>query len=133
MAKLAVLLVEDDREYVDFLASACQRHGFEAKSEISFAAARLELERRAYDVVVADLCVPDESGIEFVRHVRSVSPRSAVLAMTLAASQARACLTSLCGYMVKPFHHDDLILRIGGIDLEALRLAQPTPPARTLA
>jgi two-component system response regulator AtoC len=58
------LIIDDDADHRDALAALVQREGFATRTADSVAAARRLIEQRPPDVVLADLRLPDGSGMD---------------------------------------------------------------------
>jgi DNA-binding response OmpR family regulator len=109
VARASVLIVEDDRVYVEFLATVCNDHGLLATPATSFADAARQLRLRPYDVLVVDLDARDHDGMDLIRRVRNEWPTIPVVGMT---TGGRTHSAGAWDYLLKPFHWEELILRI---------------------
>jgi DNA-binding response OmpR family regulator len=69
--KVRVLLVEDHADTQRTLGRLLEARGFEVRTAGSVAAARAHLAAQSFDVVVSDIGLPDESGLDLMRHARS--------------------------------------------------------------
>jgi len=69
-ARLAILLVEDNVDSADALATALRLEGFDVRLAGSLAAAR-EAVRERFDVLVSDLALPDGSGLDLIAELRT--------------------------------------------------------------
>lgn len=130
------LVLVDDHELV--------RHGIRALVEaepdlevVGEAASVAEAVRRIGfdepDVVVLDLDLPDGSGIEVCRRVRTVSPSSRVLILTGFADEAALAAAreaGAAGFVLKRIHQFDLVNDIrrvarGGTAFDGAPVAKP--------
>ncbi|MYI68113.1 MAG: response regulator, partial [Boseongicola sp. SB0673_bin_14] len=68
-----VLVVDDHREIREPLARYLERHGLRATVAESAAAARRALRAAAVDLVVLDIMMPGEDGLQLCRHLRETT------------------------------------------------------------
>ena len=78
-----VLVVDDERPIVDLLTRYLGQHGFRAVGAYSPDQARqLVLSDPAIGVVISDVRMPGQSGLELLQHVKSRFPQLPVIIMT---------------------------------------------------
>ncbi len=77
-----LLIVDDDAVFLEFLTEYLASHGFELESATDVAQARIKLKTSTYDVVISDLRMPGESGLDLLRHVSSSYPGVPFIMMT---------------------------------------------------
>jgi DNA-binding NtrC family response regulator len=77
-----VLVVEDDEALAQMLVLLASKHGYKATSVGTIAAARIEIEKDAYGVLVTDLKLPDGEGLALIEYTRRTDPRIAIIAIT---------------------------------------------------
>ena len=81
--RLTVLVVDDEQLIADTLAEILNESGDFSATAIYNAAEALELARHdAPDVVVADVLMPEISGIELAKQLRSSCPRTRVVLLS---------------------------------------------------
>lgn len=103
-----ILIVEDDAGIRSVMARHFRRKGFEVEQA---AAAEEVLSRfpnrtKRFDVVLTDVHLPGESGVDMARRIHEVRPEQPIVFMTgdADASIARAALQDgAAGYLMKPF------------------------------
>jgi two-component system, OmpR family, alkaline phosphatase synthesis response regulator PhoP len=111
----SLLLVEDDANVAHTLATRLGAEGFSVTHAASVNAAREALEQQQYDAAVLDVGLPDGNGFEVGRHLREVSPATAMLFLTAWGSpedRIRGLELGADDYMTKPFAFRELVLRI---------------------
>ncbi len=107
-----ILLVEDDEIMRQSLEDRLQMEGIPAVSVSDLAAARRELSRRALDLVVTDVRLPDGNGQALFEQVCREHPGTPVVLMTAYASVPDAVSLVKAGasdYLTKPFDIDAFI------------------------
>ncbi|MFB3853721.1 MAG: CHASE domain-containing protein [Vicinamibacterales bacterium] len=71
LGSVRALVVEDDADARDLVAGALSRAGAETSVATSVAEAMEAIDRERFDVVVADIAMPDADGYELIRRMRS--------------------------------------------------------------
>ena len=107
-----ILLVEDDEIMRQSLRDRLQMEGIPAISVSDLAAARRELRRRALDLVVTDVRLPDGNGRALFEQVCREHPGTPVVLMTAYASVPDAVSLVKAGasdYLTKPFDIDAFV------------------------
>lgn len=107
-----VLVVEDDEIMRESLQDRLQMEGIPAISVGDLAAAQHELDRRALDLVVTDVRLPDGDGQALFEQVCREHPGTPVVLMTAYASVPDAVSLVKAGasdYLTKPFDIDAFI------------------------
>ena len=110
-----VLVVDDDQGLARFIVEVLADAGHHAEAVSSAEAARRRLEAGPFDVVVTDLRMPGESGLDLIAWLRRFDPRIAVLAITAFGSLETAVQAMRLGaadYIPKPFEPSALLLAI---------------------
>ena len=122
-----ILVVDDDRRLRDLLRKYLADNGFRVTTAENAAAARARLAGFAFDLIVLDVMMPGESGLELTSALRRDSgvPILLLTAMGDADDRIAGLERGADDYLPKPFEPRELLLRIGGI----LRRAGPPPPA----
>ena len=109
------LLVVDDHEVVrqGLVALLDRREGFEVVAEAGSVAESIELARRFQpDLVIMDVRLPDGSGIEACREIRSERPATRVVMLTSYPDEEAvmsAIVAGASGYLLKQNRARDLI------------------------
>jgi len=114
MGSATILVVDDERKIRDVVRSYLEREGYAVLLADSGQAA-LEIAARAEpDLIVLDLMLPDVSGEEVARSVRSVSEVPIVMLTAKASEEDRVGGLKLGAddYLVKPFSFEELLARV---------------------
>jgi two-component system KDP operon response regulator KdpE len=109
-----LLVVEDEPAMVRTLRTNLRGHGFQVETAENAADAKATYDRRAPDLVVLDLNLPDGDGFEVVRHIRerSGTPIIVLSARGGEGDKVTALDIGADDYMTKPFGIDELLARI---------------------
>jgi putative two-component system response regulator len=124
-----VLVVDDDDRFRATLVRMLAGAGYECAEAATAEHARAQLARAdGFAVLLCDVRMPGESGIELVRDVTAELPELAVVMVTGSDDPETARLafdSGAYGYLVKPFTPNELLVSLAGAlsrrDLEAQR------------
>ena len=126
-----ILLVEDERSIAEPLAAALDREGFGTEIAGTVAEALEKASEVDPDLVLLDLMLPDGSGYEVTRELRSRSSVPIVM-LTARGDESDRILGLELGaddYIVKPFSAREVAARIRAV----LRRAQAAPERKSAA
>ena len=112
-----ILVVDDDREIRDLLARFLERESFHVTTVRDAAEARKALSQTSFQLVVLDLMMPGESGLEFARALRSQSDVPIVMLTALGEEIDRIVGLELGAddYLAKPFNPRELLARVRAV------------------
>ncbi|MDY0871418.1 response regulator [Dongia rigui] len=123
-----ILVVDDDKRLRDLIARYLGEQGFRVTVAIDAADARAKLKSISFDLLVLDIMMPGESGLDLTRALRLESSVPILLLTAMGEVQDRinGLETGADDYLGKPFEPKELVLRINAI----LKRAQPrvAPP-----
>lgn len=111
---MRVLIVEDEPAYVDALTVALEREGFEAAAATDGREAVASFLAKTPDIVLLDLMLPELSGLDVLRRIRS---ESAVPVIVLSAKDAESDVVAALelgadDYLTKPYSVRELLARV---------------------
>jgi len=120
VAKTRIMIVEDEEALSTLLDYNLRKEGFKTIVATDGDEALLKLEDSAPDLIVLDWMLPNTSGIEICRRVRSKSetqniPIIMLTARSEEADRIRGLETGADDYLTKPFSTDELIARIRAV------------------
>ena len=123
-----VLVVDDERKIRDLVRSYLERDGYSVLVADSGQRALEAADRACPDLVVLDLMLPDLSGEEVARSIRSQSQVPIIMLTAKASEDDRVTGLNLGAddYLVKPFSPRELVARIEAV---LRRAAGGTPVA----
>lgn len=126
-----ILVVDDDRRLRELLRKFLSDNGFRVTISGDAAEARERLAGLAFDLLVVDVMMPGESGMELTTALRrdSTVPILMLTAMGEAANRIDGLERGADDYLTKPFEPRELLARIRSI----LRRAQLAAPAAAQA
>jgi two-component system phosphate regulon response regulator OmpR len=112
-----VLVVDDDHRIRDLLSRYLAENGFRVTPAADSAAARAAMRGLAFDLVVLDVMMPGESGLDLARDLKSVSqiPICMLTAKADAGDRIRGLEAGVDDYVTKPFEPRELVLRLKNI------------------
>ncbi|MFA5394149.1 MAG: response regulator transcription factor [Candidatus Ratteibacteria bacterium] len=116
MAKLKILVIDDEQDLVELLKFNLQKEGYEvAVAYDGFSG--LERARRMPDAIILDLMLPEMNGLDVCRHLKRVSATAGIpiLMLTAKGEEADKVVGLELGaddYLAKPFSMRELLARI---------------------
>jgi two-component system nitrogen regulation response regulator GlnG len=112
MTERTILIADDDRAIRTVLAQALGRAGYNVRATSSAATLWRWVEDGEGDLVITDVVMPDENGLDLVPRIRRVRPELRVVVMSAQSTFATALKAAQRGafdYLPKPFDLKDLI------------------------
>jgi cyclic di-GMP phosphodiesterase len=112
-----ILVVDDDRQVLTLLERILVRAGYRCATVASAEEASARLDRAPFDLLLCDVQLPGESGIDFVERALARDPRMAALmvsGLNDVALADRAIAIGAFGYVVKPFTSNDVLIAVLG-------------------
>ncbi|WP_137389720.1 response regulator transcription factor [Rhodoligotrophos defluvii] len=124
-----ILVVDDDRRIRELLKSFLTTNGFRVTAAGNTEEARAAMTSFTFDLLVVDVMMPGESGIDFTRALRANSDVPVLFLSALSESGDRIEGLASGGddYLPKPFEPRELLLRLRNILRRKIQVA----PQRT--
>ncbi len=112
-----ILVVDDDTRIRSLLMQFLAEQGFRVSTAATAAEARRRLEGLDFDLIVLDVMMPGESGVELTRSLREQKDVPILMLTALAETDARVIglEAGADDYLPKPFDPRELVLRINNI------------------
>jgi putative two-component system response regulator len=109
------VLILDDEELIRQMIRQLLENNYSCASAASVAEARECLKNSNFEVILCDINMPGESGIDFIRYVTAEYPDTAIIMVT-GVDDPEIAETALeigaYGYIIKPFRRNELIINI---------------------
>jgi two-component system phosphate regulon response regulator OmpR len=112
-----VLVVDDDRRLRELIARYLGDQGYQVVTATDAADARAKLKSLAFDLLVLDVMMPGENGLELTASLRTESdvPILLLTARTEVEDRINGFESGADDYLTKPFEPKELVLRIRSI------------------
>ncbi|MEM7169365.1 MAG: response regulator [Pseudomonadota bacterium] len=112
-----ILVVDDDRRLRDLLQRYLSEQGFRVTTGLDAADARAKLASFSFDLLVLDIMMPGETGLELTQSLRAISdvPILLLTAMGDASDRIQGLEMGADDYLTKPFEPRELVLRINAV------------------
>ena len=126
MTPPTVLIADDDRSIRTVLTQALGRSGYQVRCTGNAATLWRWVEDGEGDLVITDVVMPDENGLDLIPRIKRVRPELRVVVMSAQSTLMTAVKAAQRGafeYLPKPFDLKELLAVVGRA------LAAPTDPA----
>jgi two-component system OmpR family response regulator len=113
-----VLVVDDEPSIVDAVATALRYEGFEVEEALTARAALASAQERRPDLIILDVMLPDLSGLEVTKRLRSDGISAPILFLTARDTlEDKVAGLSAGGddYVTKPFALAEIVARVRAI------------------
>ena len=113
-----VLVVDDEANIAELIATALRYEGFEVQTVADGASALAAVRDLAPDLVVLDVMLPDADGFELQARIRADGQRVPVLFLTArdaVEDRVRGLTLGADDYMTKPFSLEELVARVHAV------------------
>ena len=112
--KLSILVIEDEKNICDFIATALTSQGYKVYKSYSGKDGISQITSRCPEILLLDLGRPDLDGMDIIRKVRSWSdmPIIVISARTQENDKVTALDLGADDYITKPFGTSELLARI---------------------
>ncbi len=123
-----ILIIDDDRRIRDLLSRFLSENDFRISVASNAADARRKLTGLAFDLLIVDVMMPGETGVEFTQVLREKMDVPILMLTALSETEARikGLEAGADDYLPKPFDPRELLLRVNAI---LKRSVQPEIPA----
>jgi two-component system, cell cycle response regulator len=119
--KISVLLVDDDQSLLDVLKDRLVLEGFACATASTAASAIERIDQQSFDIMIADIVLPDREGLELSETAKRKKPDMAVIIMTGYISDFsydKAVAAGASDFIKKPFSLNELIARIKHVRMQ---------------
>lgn len=111
---MRVLVVEDQRKMASFLKKGFTEAGYAVDLAETGGAAETLASENDYDLVILDVMLPDQNGLDTARHIRRDGYKGAILmlsALGATKDKIHGLDSGADDYLTKPFSFDELLAR----------------------
>ena len=125
-----ILIADDDRSIRTVLSQALGRSGYQVRSTANAATLWRWVEEGEGDLVITDVVMPDENGLDLIPRIQRVRPSLRVIVMSAQSTLMTAVKAAQRGafeYLPKPFDLQELLAVVGRA-LAIPAAAEPAPP-----
>ncbi len=112
---MRLLIVEDEKKMASFLKKGLSEAGYSVDHAASGAAAETLASENSYDLVVLDVMLPDQNGLDTAANLRRDGLSCPILLLSALSStkdKVRGLDAGADDYLTKPFSFDELLARI---------------------
>ena len=113
-----ILLVEDEETLAIGLEYNLSEEGYKVTLARDGKQALSEFNADSYDLIILDIMIPYLDGFEVAKQVREKDPQMPILVLTArtsAGDRVKGLELGVDDYLTKPFHLEELLLRIKGM------------------
>lgn len=110
-----ILVVDDEKSMCDFMEIMLSKEGYEVETTVSGSEAIQRTSSSKYDLIIADLMMPEMSGLDLLKKIKKGRPNQDMIVMTAFASvdtAIEAMREGALDYITKPFKVDEIKLVI---------------------
>ncbi|APH54519.1 Two-component response regulator NtrC [Granulibacter bethesdensis] len=128
MSTPTILIADDDRSIRTVLTQALGRSGYQVRSTSTASTLWRWVEDGEGDLVITDVVMPDENGLDLIPRIKRIRPDLRVVVMSAQSTLSTAVKATQHGafeYLPKPFDLKELLSVVG----RALEAAPPQPEA----
>ena len=111
-----ILVMEDEESVARGLEMVLEEEGYDVDLAYTGAGALETFEKSSFDLVVADLRLPDSDGLEIIKIVKERKPETEVVVITgysSVSSAVDAMKIGVADYLPKPFTESEIKVAIG--------------------
>lgn len=111
---LKILIIDDDTRLRNLLIKFFNENGYESISAEDATHARRQLEKYKISLIICDIMMPNEDGIEFVMQLRKQNNVPIIMLSSISEVEKKieAFNIGVEDYVTKPFEPQELLLRV---------------------
>lgn len=112
---MRILVVEDQKKMSQFIKKGLSEAGYSVDVAETGRSAEMLANENDYDLVVLDVMLPDQTGLDTAMHLRGSGYKSPILMLTALTStkdKVRGLDAGADDYLTKPFAFEELLARV---------------------
>ncbi len=112
----SILIVDDEPQLRNLLLTILENEGYLCRTAENAATAKQAMEEMPFDLLLTDMSMPGESGIDLIRYTKKRYPLTAAIMITVIDDPAQAqevLELGVYGYILKPFTQNLLLINVG--------------------
>ncbi len=121
---IKILIVDDECEILESLKNALEFEAFEVDTAKSVTEALKLIDKNYYAIILTDIAMPGETGLDLLKVVKQKNPLCNVIMMTGQSTFDRvvdAISAGACDYLLKPLIDMELTINILKITAERVK------------
>jgi DNA-binding NarL/FixJ family response regulator len=110
-----ILIVDDELPIRGLLKKILEKNDYRCRTAADAVEARAVLKDQSFDLILCDIKMPGESGLDLIRYVRNAYPATAVIMVTAMddPQEAQTALElGIYGYIIKPFEPNQILIGV---------------------
>jgi len=110
-----ILVVDDEASVGSLLRRILENHGYHCTTAVDTGEARTYLKEKNFDLILSDINMPGETGLDLILDIKDKYPNTAVVMVTVIDDQetARVALEmGIYGYIIKPFDEAQILISV---------------------
>jgi putative two-component system response regulator len=114
-ARKQILIVDDERPIRMLLQKILEANGYDCRTAENAAEARSLMSEKASDLILCDINMPGESGLDFIRHVLKAYPNTAAIMVSAIGDPLLAESMLQLGvydYIIKPMDRNGILISV---------------------
>jgi len=115
---MKILIVEDEKPLSDSISNYLKQEGYLCEIALNYRQAEDKISENEYDCIILDIGLPDKSGLELIRVLKSNQSHDGILILSAKNSiddKIKGLELGADDYLTKPFHLSELNARIKSI------------------
>lgn len=115
--KSFILIVDDDPDLTCILSDLLTEYGYQTQSAANGEEAYQYLERKAYELIILDINLPEENGFEICRNIRRVSQVPIIFASARSSENDKINGLDIGAddYLPKPYSLKEMLSRVNAL------------------
>ena len=113
--KTNILIVDDEASVRSLLRRILEKNGYHCTTVSDAADARTCMKETYFDLLLSDIEIPGESGLDLIQSVKSEYPDMAIIMVTVINDQKTARVAiemGIYGYIIKPFDENQILISV---------------------